>query len=667
MTTTLTATNLKDFESLEYRKIIEQLADYAVSDQAKTIAEALMPKTSIEAIRESHYEITEAVAILAMGGMPPLNRQVGMRSAVDQIQRGYVLSPSALHEAASFLWDVEKLSSFLKAKQEAAPMLSGYGEALKLLVDIREDIQSCVSHDMVLDQASPELGRLRKKINLVEAKIKDKLDKLLKHPSYKDVLQDSLISQRDGRYVVPVKAAFKRQMEGQVLDRSTSGSTVYVEPEEVRRLHDELNLLRCDEEKECYRIQSELTNDLAREMKHIQSQLDIMTHCDWVFARAKLSKRHNCIAPEIKPEPVIRLIEARHPLLGGNAVPLNVELGTQYRGIVITGPNTGGKTVSMKTVGLLTQMALSGLHIPAEKGSVIGYVEQVLADIGDGQSISQNLSTFSSHMTNITRILECANAKTLVLLDEVGSGTDPMEGMGIAIAIMEALYQKGCLIIASTHYGEIKTFASEHPGFVNGSMGFDVESLKPLYRLTVGRAGDSNGLLIAKRLGMPLHIIERAQAVIGAESVKPDVAEVLPVTVLKAVPKPVEKPVDEPQQQVAVKTLETPEEEAARLLRLRKDGERVERGLEVGDFVNVPFMGISGVVSELANRKGEIEILCQGKRIRVLQKRVQVAIQKEDLYPGSDYDMDQVLKTWDYRKKNKMINKGKGKGQVIEY
>jgi dsDNA-specific endonuclease/ATPase MutS2 len=554
-------------------------------------------------------------------------------------------------------------------------MLSGYGDSLKPLTAIREDIQSCISHDMVLDQASPELARIRKKIGLVEAKVKDKLDKLLRHPAYKDVLQDSLVSQRGGRYVVPVKAAYKRQMEGQVLDRSTSGSTVFIEPEEVRRLQDELNLLKCDEEKVCYVIQSELTNDLAAEMKQIHSQLAIMTHCDWVFARARLAKRHNSIAPEIKAEAVIKLVEARHPLLENSAVPLTVELGTQYRGIVITGPNTGGKTVAMKTVGLLTQMALSGLHIPAEKGSVIGYVEQVLADIGDGQSISHNLSTFSSHMTNVARILESANNKTLVLLDEVGSGTDPKEGMGIAVAIMEALYQKGCLIIASTHYGEIKTFASEHVGFVNGSMGFDVQSLKPLYRLTVGKAGDSNGLLIAKRLGMPLNIIERAMAVIGAEHVLPEITEVLPVVSLKsaAVEKkledvsPCEKATSAHCNLEKVDLEASAKAEAERLLRLREEGELVERKLEVGDFVNVPFMKISGVVSDLANRKGEIEILYQGKRIRVLQKRVKVAIQKEDLYPGSEYDLDIVLKTWDYRKKNKLMNKGKGKGQVIEY
>lgn len=660
--TTKPATTNKDISSLEFQMILNQLADYAISDQAKAIALSLAPKVSLDAIKESQREITEAAAVLAMGGMPPLNRQTGMRNAVDQIERGYVLTPSGLHEAASFLWDAEKLSLFLRGKQEAAPMLCAYGASIKPMADIREDIQACISHDMVLDQASPELARVRKKIGLVEGKIKEKLDKVLKHPAYKDVLQDSLISQRGGRYVVPVKAAYKKQMEGQVLDRSTSGSTVFIEPEEVRRLHDELNLLKCDEEKICYKIQSELTNDLATQMNQIRLQLDIMTHCDWVFARAKLSKRHDCRAPELRAEPVVKLVEARHPLLEGTAVPLSLELGTRHRGIVITGPNTGGKTVAMKTVGLLTLMALSGLHIPAEKGSVVGFVRQILVDIGDGQSISHNLSTFSSHMTNITRILEAADDKTLVLLDEVGSGTDPKEGMGIAIAIMEALYQKGCLIMASTHYGEIKTFAAEHPGFVNGSMSFDVESLRPMYRLTVGKAGDSNGLLIAKRLGMPLAIIDRAMTIIGEETLRPEVAEVLPVVAL-----PEEKPVQVEAEALIPRDREAElKAEAERLLRIKPEAELEVRPFVIGDHVKIPFMGVSGIVSDLANSKGELEVMVRDKRVRVSEKRVQVYIQRENLYPA-DYDFDVILKSKDYRKKSKLIDKGKGKGLKIEY
>lgn len=665
MTNTFTTTSACDLKAIEFREIIEQLSSYAISDQAKELANQLVPKESIEAIRESHREISEAVAILASGGTIPLNRQIGIRNAVDQMDRGYVLNPAALHETASFLWDMEKLSLSLKGKAEMAPGLAAYGSSIKALTDIREDIQSCVSHEIILDQASPDLARVRKRIGLVEAKIKDKLDKVIKNPAYKDCIQDQLISQRGGRYVIPIKTAYKRQIDGQVLDRSTSGSTVFIEPEEVKRLHDELNLLKCDEENICYRIQSELTNDLGAELKEIRFQLDVMTHCDWVFARAKLSRRHNCISPEMRTEPLIRLIEARHPLLEQGAIPLTIDLGIKQRGIVITGPNTGGKTVSMKTVGLLTHMALAGLHIPALKGSIIGGVSQILADIGDGQSISQNLSTFSSHMTNIARILERADSKTLVLLDEVGSGTDPKEGMGIAVAILEALYKKGCLILASTHFGEIKTFASEHPGFVNGSMGFDVMSLKPLYKLTVGKAGDSNGLLIAKRLGMPMEIIERASEVIGAERLEifeekgqgeievPEWIESLRESQSESMALslcPVER---EPDKLQKVEMMEAAEDEKI-------------RPLAIGDNVKIPFMDTIGIVMALANGKGELEVMVHDKRIKIAEKRVKLYIAREDLYP-SDYDFDVILKSKDYRKKSKLINKGKGKGLRIDY
>ncbi len=439
-----------------------------------------------------------------------------------------------------------------------------------------------------------------------------------------------------------------------MLDRSTSGATVFIEPEDVKKLHDELNLLRCDEEKICYRIQSELTNALGVELKQIQFQMDIMTHCDWVFARGKLSKRHHCIAPEMRPETLIRLVEARHPLLENTAVPLSLDLGISQRGIVITGPNTGGKTVAMKTVGLLTHMALSGLHIPAREGSVIGGVGQILADIGDGQSISQNLSTFSAHMTNIARILDVSDAKTLVLLDEVGSGTDPKEGMGIAVAILEALYQKGCLILASTHFGEIKTFASEHPGFVNGSMGFDVMSLKPLYKLTVGKAGESNGLLIAKRLGMPLAIIERASEVIGNEHLE------IPEDIIKFEPVVISE--KSTQDKLSVLSLDDPSNQ-----KKEEDREEIKtRPFAIGDNVKIPFMNTIGIISELANGKGELEVMIHDKRVRVSEKQVSLYIGREDLYP-EDYDFDVILKSKDYRKKSKLINKGKGKGLRIEY
>lgn len=655
--------------ALEMNKILELLESYCVCENAKEMARTLEPKPSMTVVRESQSEITEAVAILQAGGQPPLSSQIAIRTAMDLIHRGGVLTPLQLHEAAHFLADAQKLAQFLKGRAESAHRLSLYGLSINGLESVKDDIASCVSQNLILDQASPELAKVRRRILILEDKIKDKLEKVLRNPAYKEAIQDSLISMREGRFVVPVKTSYKRQLEGQVLDRSSSGSTVFIEPEEVKRLQDELNLLRCDEEKICYKIQSELTNELAEVSATIMVNLDVMTHCDWVFARGKLARSMDATAPMMIEEVAIRLIEARHPLLGKAAVPLNLEMGVGFKGLIITGPNTGGKTVSMKTVGLLTHMAHCGLHIPAKPGTVIGQVKQILADIGDGQSISQNLSTFSSHMTNITEILKKADAHTLVLLDEVGSGTDPREGMGIAIAILESLYEKGSLVIASTHYGEIKTFGEQHPGFVNGSMSFDTESLKPLYKLSVGTAGESHGILIAKRLGMPESIIKRAQALslLGTVPKGLSLEEYSNLTPLGTVPKVI-KTLDLERILEPLETREstiTPPSETMSLLGTVPKVVKEIRPLAVGDVVKVPAMGLQGMVTEVANSKGEIEIAVRDKRIKIPQKRVQLYIEKENLYP-EDYDMDVVLKSKDYRKKNKLINKGKGKGLVIE-
>lgn len=648
----------KSVQTLEMDLIIEKLAAFAVSDEAKHMAKSLKPKMSLEAIRKSHEEISEARRVVDTGALPPLNTQTGVRLGMDQIDKGLVLSPQSLYTVASFIADMTKLSHFLAAKVELAPHLSQYGASAKDLSELHEDLIHCIGHDMVLDHASPDLSRVRKRLMQTEDKIKDKLEKVLRHPAYKDALQDALIAQRGGRYVVPVKAAYKKQIEGQIHDRSASGATMFIEPAEVKTLHDELSKLRAEEERICYRIQSELTNAIALEKNALLVQLEIMTHCDWTFARAKLSKEEQAAAPQMSDALVIQLNEARHPLLGNEAVPLTLTLGVRQKGLIITGPNTGGKTVAMKTVGLLTHMAHCGLHIPCTQGSVIGNIQCILADIGDGQSISQSLSTFSAHMTNIADILSTAHEHTLVLLDEVGSGTDPREGMGIAIAILEALYEKGCLIMASTHYGEIKAFGESHKGFINGSMGFDVHSLKPLYKLTVGKFGESNGLLIAKRLGMPENIIERAAAIVSGGGAFLNLKEATEALIDDChVPK-----IDfvaEKAPQVSLQKLHFEE--------VKSDAEELQKEeYEIGDQVKIPYLGLQGMVVGKENGKGEIEIQVRDKRMTVSKKRLVPYLKKKDLYP-EDYDMDVVLKSKDYRKKNKLISKGKGKGLIIEY
>lgn len=642
---------------LEFNEIKGQLAALAVSDQAKHMALTLRQKPNLEAVSASLGEIEEALLITQTGSLPPLNNQISMRQAISMMERGLVLTPILLTGVGSFLNDAIKLKRFLLAKGEMAPMLASYGASLKDLSELHDEITACISHEMVLDQASPDLAKVRKRRWQVEDKIKDKLDKLIKQPGYQHMLQDQLVAQRGGRYVIPVKAQHKKHIEGQVHDRSASGSTIFIEPQEVKQLHDALNKLIAEEEQICYRIQSELTNAIDAEKQAIGIMLEVMTYCDFTFARARLAKHQEGIRPKLSAEIGFKLVEARHPLLGSQAVPMSLELHRLKRGLIITGPNTGGKTVSMKTAGLLCYMALCGLFIPAGEGTIIGWTNQILADIGDGQSISQNLSTFSAHMTNIADILAAADGSSLILLDEIGSGTDPKEGMGIAIAILEALYEKGSIIIASTHYGEIKSFGENHPGFVNGAMGFDIETLKPLYKLTVGKSGESNGILIAKRLGMPDHIVNRALSIAGAETetFNRQVAAYETAIANKHQAPTWEEPV------LVVN------EDKPNLISSdqAKEKERDKEAFLVGDMVKVPYLDLMGRVTQQANHKGELEIEVKGKRLKVEQRRVTLYIAKDELYP-ENYDMDVVLKSKDYRKKSKLINKGKGKGLVID-
>lgn len=646
----------KAINLLEFDMIKGQLADFAVSNEAKSLALELRQKATIEAVAASLSEIEEALFITKTGSLPPLNTQISIRQALSMMERGMVLTPILLTGVSGFLSDAIKLRRFLLSKAELAPMLASYGASLKDLSELQTDIDACISHDMVLDQASPDLAKVRKRRWLVEDKIKDKLEKLIKQPGYQHMLQDQLIAQRDGRYVIPVKSQHKKHIEGQIHDRSASGSTIFIEPEEVKRLHDELNKLMAEEEQICYRIQSELTNAIDEEKQAIGIMLEVMTYCDFTFARARLAKQQDATRPKLSAEIGFKLVEARHPLLGSQAVPMSLELHRKKRGLIITGPNTGGKTVSMKTAGLLCYMTLCGLFIPAKEGTIIGWANQILADIGDGQSISQNLSTFSSHMTNIADILEAADSSSLILLDEIGSGTDPKEGMGIAIAILESLYEKGSIIITSTHYGEIKSFGENHPGFMNGAMGFDIDTLKPLYKLTVGRSGESNGILIAKRLGMPEHIVTRALEVSGGVT-----------ETFKAQLSAYEEKVKERETEVLNSLPLVASEEKPSLISKEeaKEQERQKEGFIVGDMVKVPYLNLIGRVTAKANHKGELEIEVKGKRIKVAERRVELYIEKDALYP-ENYDMDVVLKSKDYRKKNKLINKGKGKGLVID-
>lgn len=637
---------------LEFDKIKEKLADFAVSAPGKKMLGELEPSINKTVIENRQAETTEARAIVDQYYSIPLHSLTGIEAMLDKPDKGMTLTPEELGSISGFLEECKKLKRFLKEKEHMAPMVSAYSLSIDGLDDLTEEIRRCIRGGLVEDKASPELAKIRKKLTILEERIKNKVEDIIKSPAYRPFLQENLVSIRQGRYVVPVKSECRRSIRGQVLDTSASGSTVYIEPLEVSRVQDELNLLRFQEEKEVFRVLSALTELVNDCRQQLSVNIETMAHLDYVFAKGKLSKALGGMRVNVNDGGKINIIEGRHPLLGGAAVPLSVTLGGENRALVITGPNTGGKTVALKTVGLLTLMVQAGLHAPVEEGSEFSIFNNVLADIGDGQSIEQSLSTFSSHIRNIINILQQAGRGTLVILDELGAGTDPQEGTGLAITVLESLYEAGATLLATSHYSEIKSFAAGKPGFTVGCMEFDIKTLQPLYRLRLGQAGESNALLIALRLGMDKKLIERAHEITYNEHRE--------YQTVQPAPTPTEE------------APETKKPEQAGHLELGDKIEKVQRlkehkdmcNLKVGDCVFISSMGRTGIVYEEINSKGEVGVMVMKRKLKVNHKRLTLHVEAEMLYP-ENYDMDIVLESKENRKKRKIMSKRHVKGLTI--
>ncbi len=645
--------NNKAIELLEYNKIKEVLKGYALSDMAKERIERLEPYVDINIIRKNMIETTEARAIVDINSSVPIHSLTGIKAVRDKVEKGMILSPEDLDMISELLKEVKRLKRFMLDKEQVAPTISLYALSTSELGGLREEIEKSIVRGRVDDRATSKLYKIRKRIIILEDKIKSKLDSVLRNERYKGYLQDSLVSQRNGRYVIPIKSEYRKDMDGNIHDRSQSGSTVFVEPAEVKKIQDELDFEKFEEEKEVYKILSNLTNFVCDNIKEIKVNIEVMSNYDYIFAKGKYSKAIEGREVDFNNRNYINIKDAKHPLLGKDAVPLNFVVGEDYKGVIITGPNTGGKTVALKTVGLLTLMAQTGLHIPVAKGSEVGVFAEVLVDIGDGQSIEQNLSTFSSHIKNIISILNCADEYSLVILDEVGSGTDPSEGMGIAVAILEELYKKGAVICATTHYSEIKDFAQNHIGFINGSMEFDINTLKPLYKLNIGKAGESNAFLIALRLGMDKDIIERAHAVTYKE-------EKIYLEYKKQNENVIKKEKDLVIHQEKVEKLKSAEKREK--LNEIKD---TKLSFNIGDCVYISFMNRTGIICEGENSKGEYGVMVMKKKVKINKKRLSIYIDKEELYP-EEYNLDIVFKSKDYRKKDKLMNKKHVKGLSID-
>lgn len=509
----------KSLLTLELPAVLEKLAAQASSEGAKEQCRALKPSDSPFEVRRRLGETSAAKAMMVLRGSPSFSGARDVRGSLARADMSGVLNTRELLDIASLLRCARQAKAYAEGDESGRGEIAFLFRALTANKYLEEKITtSIIGEDEIADGASHELADIRRKLRVAASKVREALQKIISSPSYAKALQEAIITTRSDRYVVPVKAEHKADIPGLVHDVSSSGATVFIEPMAAVKANNEIRELKIKERREIERILAELSAECASFREDIDRDYVTLVALDVIFAKAKLSYDMDGDAPEIS-ERELNLKRARHPLLPkGTAVPIDVRLGAEFDTLVITGPNTGGKTVSIKTMGLLSVMALCGLHIPAADGSCVPVFKKVLADIGDEQSIEQSLSTFSAHMTNIVGVLEECGEDTLLLFDELGAGTDPTEGAALAIAVIERARQQGAIIAATTHYAELKVYATTQKGVQNASCEFDVETLRPTYRLLIGIPGKSNAFAISRRLGLPEDIIADAKSRVNAES-----------------------------------------------------------------------------------------------------------------------------------------------------
>ena len=512
----------KSIRTLELPAVLEMLSAKAVSEAAREKSRHIMPATERQEVLRLLDETDAAKERLGLYGSPSFSGVKDVSEPLARADRGGMLNTRELLNIAGLLTAARRVYEYDEERKGEATAIDRFFSALHTNKYLEDRIHGAIlDEETIADTASAELTDIRWKMRIAASKGRQILQKIISSPSYAKVLQEALITQRDGRFVVPVKAECKGSLPGLVHDISSSGATLFVEPMGVVQANNELKELEAREEKEIERILRELSAQCADAMEYILLDYDMLVHLDMIFARAQLSYTMNASRPEVVRKGAISLKRARHPLLDqAKAVPVTVELGGDYDTLVITGPNTGGKTVTLKTLGLLCLMAQCGLHIPADSGSTVRVFDRILADVGDEQSIEQSLSTFSAHMSNTVEILRQADDDSLILFDELGAGTDPVEGAALAIAIIQHARSKGALIAATTHYAELKTFAMTTAGVENASCEFDVQTLRPTYRLLVGIPGKSNAFAISRRLGLDESVIADAKAQMDSESLR---------------------------------------------------------------------------------------------------------------------------------------------------
>ena len=511
---------LKDYKSLELDKILQQLANETTCADAAALAAEIEPDTDLKHVARLLQETDDAFVLMAKFGAPSFYGMTNVTNALRRAQAGGVLNLPELLAVAGTLRAIRSVSDWRKKSESVKTALDYRFETLQPNKFIEERISMTVaSEEEVADTASVALAAIRRKIRAASLRVREQLDKMIRSQTYQKYLQEAIVTQRGGRYVVPVKAEFRNEVKGLVHDSSGSGATVFIEPIGVVEANNEIRVLRADDQEEIDRILAELSREVGEFADGIVQSYRAAVELNLIFAKGQLAYKMKAVVPKLNDAGRVCIKAARHPLIDKNkVVPTDLLLGQAFDALIVTGPNTGGKTVSLKTAGLLTLMAMCGLMIPAGEGSEVAVFRHVLADIGDEQSIEQSLSTFSAHMTNIIRILDKADGSSLILIDELGAGTDPVEGAALAISIIEAMREKGAKVMATTHYAELKAYALRTDGVENGCCEFDVATLRPTYRLLIGVPGKSNAFAISKRLGMPEEIVEHAKTLVSEES-----------------------------------------------------------------------------------------------------------------------------------------------------
>ncbi|GGP17074.1 endonuclease MutS2 [Oceanobacillus neutriphilus] len=618
--------NENTYEKLQYNELKQIIRSYCISGLGKQLMDKLKPSSNINIVKERLNETTEAVAVLNTNSRVPFLGVSNIEHILQNLEKGIILQPDDLVNVSDFLRGCRKIKKYMLDKAFIAPVIASYANSMTIFQSIEEEIDFSIKGNRIDSSASKELKRIRNNIQAVESRMEERLNRFLKSSANKKYIQEAFISKKEERYTIPIKAAYKHHVDGVIVDTSSRGSTVFIEPAAVSKLNNELAVLKAEEQMEEYQILATLSGMILENMYELKINMELIGQYDMVFAKAKFSKQVDGLEPKLNDYGFIKLVDCKHPLLPGDAVPLNFEIGEDFRSLIITGPNAGGKTVVLKTIGLLTLSVMSGFHITANKETEISLFENIFVDIGDNQSIENALSTFSSHMQNIAGIMQRANNKSLVLFDEIGSGTEPNEGAALAISILEEFYHMGSITVATTHYGEIKRFSEIHPDFMNAAMQFNSETLEPLYKLILGKSGESNALWISSKMNMRERVLQRAKDYMNNKEY--DLDKIDKNKIRK--PKPV---------------------------KLKSE---VFTGYAKGDRVKLLEYDDFGIIYKGLDAQNNVAVFYKNKLITTNVKRISLDIKGKNLYPEG-YDLDALFEEYSSRKMQHDLERGSKK------